>query len=344
LISDKGDPLLAHWQYGLGRAVAWTSDAKARWARDWLNWGQYRQFWSQVAQWSLRRLENADFAAEVAVESGEGHLTVEALDEQGDFRNFLNLQTVVVSPKGERVTLRLEQTGPGRYEARFPTREVGSYLMNLMETRDGKLAASQVVGASVNYSPEFTAPEPNLPLLRRLADAGNGKMLEWPDSPTSPIASLQNPFLHDRRRTFQPVDWWEILLKLGVVMFVLDVGLRRIQLEREEMLKMLAWAKRTVLFWRSIPRPAESDQSLAALLARRDAVRTKTVSVEARPELFQPVQSPVMPSGKPLTPPSPPSAITAKEQDQPKSEGTPAPESTTSRLLEAKRRARRTKE
>src|SRR6185436_10979570 len=30
LLSDKGDPLLAHWQYGLGRAVAWTSDAKAR--------------------------------------------------------------------------------------------------------------------------------------------------------------------------------------------------------------------------------------------------------------------------------------------------------------------------
>ena len=36
LVSDKGDPILAHWQYGLGRAVAFTSDAKAKWARDWL--------------------------------------------------------------------------------------------------------------------------------------------------------------------------------------------------------------------------------------------------------------------------------------------------------------------
>jgi hypothetical protein len=40
LVSDKGDPLLAHWQYGLGRAVAWTSDAKSRWARNWLSWGR----------------------------------------------------------------------------------------------------------------------------------------------------------------------------------------------------------------------------------------------------------------------------------------------------------------
>jgi hypothetical protein len=215
--------------------------------------------------------------------------------------------------------------------------------MNLMETRDGKLAASQVVGASVNYSPEFTAPEPNLPLLRRLAEAGNGKMLEWPSSPTSPVASLQNPFLHERRRTFQPVDWWEILLKLGVILFVLDVGLRRIQLEREELLKMLAWAKRTFLFWKSIPRPVESDQSLAALLARRDAVRTKTAPLEARPELFQPVQSPALPS-KPLASPSPQAAGSAKEEEQPKAGAGPASESTTSRLLEAKRRARKSRE
>ena len=36
LWTDKGDPLLAHWQYGLGRAVAFTSDAKARWGKQWL--------------------------------------------------------------------------------------------------------------------------------------------------------------------------------------------------------------------------------------------------------------------------------------------------------------------
>ncbi len=65
LWTDKGDPLLAHWQYGLGRAVAFTSDAKARWGRIWLNWDKYRQFWSQIGQWSLRRLENADFTTEV---------------------------------------------------------------------------------------------------------------------------------------------------------------------------------------------------------------------------------------------------------------------------------------
>src|SRR5262249_32692489 len=45
LWTDKGDPLLAHWTYGLGRAVAFTSDAKPKWGKIWLNWPQYRQFW-----------------------------------------------------------------------------------------------------------------------------------------------------------------------------------------------------------------------------------------------------------------------------------------------------------
>src|SRR5258708_3734684 len=71
LWTDKGDPLLAHWQYGLGRAVAFTSDAKAKWGKLWLNWDKFRQFWSQIEQWSLRRLENADFTTDVTVDKGE---------------------------------------------------------------------------------------------------------------------------------------------------------------------------------------------------------------------------------------------------------------------------------
>ncbi|MGA2557056.1 MAG: glutamine amidotransferase, partial [Verrucomicrobiota bacterium] len=171
LVTQKGDPLLAHWQFGLGRAVAWTSDAKAKWAADWLGWDKFRQFWLQVAQWSLRRIEAADFTTEVAVEKGEGHISVEAIDPRGNYRNFLNLDVLVVSPKGQEQTIRLEQTGPGHYEAKFPTKEVGSYLMNLRDRGSGR---SEPLGLSVNYSPEFDDTEPNLSLLRRLADLGGG--------------------------------------------------------------------------------------------------------------------------------------------------------------------------
>jgi len=287
LLTDKGDPLLAHWQYGLGRAVAFTSDARTKWAQDWLGWARYRQFWSQIANWSLRRLENADLTPDVTVDKGEGVISVEALDKEGNFRNFLNLQAAVVSPKGEKQTVRLEQTGPGHYEARFPTKEVGAYLLNLMNFENGKLTGSQVIGASVNYSPEFNATEPNYHLLRRIAEATGGKVLD----PEMPAA---NPFLHDRVKTFQPRDLWEWLLKLAIILFPLDVGIRRIYLDTAEWLKVTKTLRRWLHFWRGVPRTPEADESLAALLARRDQVRARQTAPPAQPspDLFRP-QRPV---------------------------------------------------
>jgi uncharacterized membrane protein len=332
LVSDKGDPILAHWQYGLGRAVAFTSDAKARWARNWLGWEKYRQFWAQVAQWSLRRVDNADFTADVVVDKGEGHLSVDAVDEDGNYRNFLSLQTVVVGPKGERQTVTLEQTGPGHYEAHFPTREVGSYVLNLLDMREGKPRGSMVLGASVNYSPEFAEPQPNANLLKQLADYGGGKVLD-------PTAPADNPFKRDRQKTFRPVDLYEWLLRVAILLFIADVGVRRIQVDRDEWLKATATLHQWVFFWKGKPRPKEADESLAALLVRRDQVRAKTTAPpnpsEPRADLFKPKQVVVLPdkpaadAPKVVLPASPPGAAP------------PKPASVTDRLLEAKRRAQK---
>jgi len=336
LWTDKGDPLLAHWQYGLGRAVAFTSDAKARWARIWLNWDRYRQFWSQIGQWSMRRLENADFTTDVAVDKGEGLINVEALDAQGNFRNFLNLRATVVSPN-QRQTVHLEQTGPGHYEARFPTKDVGAYLINLMDIKDGQVRGSQVIGTSINYSPEFTTAAPNLNLLRRIAESGGGQMLD-------PAVPTTNPFLHDRRKTFQPHDLWESLLKFAIILFTLDVGVRRIQIGREEWLEATQTLRRGLFFWRGAPRPLEADESLAALLARREQVRSlhTAPTLEPSEELFRPQHTSAMPlpgEEVAVAAPSQPAAP-APEPAKPPEE---APASTASRLLAAKRRAQKRK-
>src|SRR4030095_12631323 len=98
---------------------------------------------------------------------------------------------------------------------------------------------------------EVSASEPNLNLLRRLAESGGGKVLE---------PGIDNPFLHDRLKTFQPRDLWEWLLKSAVILFVLDVGFRRIQLEREEVQKALAFVQGALLFWRPKPKVTKPDE------------------------------------------------------------------------------------
>ena len=102
---------------------------------------------------------------------GAGRVSVEALDERGSFRNFLALQGTIIPPKGEKQIVSLPQTGPGHYEAGFVMREPGAYVVAVSELQNGQVRATEVVGESLNYSPEFDAAGPNLGLLRRLAES-----------------------------------------------------------------------------------------------------------------------------------------------------------------------------
>src|SRR5205823_13405926 len=42
------DPLLLRWQYGLGRAAVFTSDAKSRWAANWVQWPGFDRLWTNI--------------------------------------------------------------------------------------------------------------------------------------------------------------------------------------------------------------------------------------------------------------------------------------------------------
>jgi Ca-activated chloride channel family protein len=48
LAIEQKDPLLVRWQYGLGRSAVFTSDAKSRWADQWVRWPGFDRFWSNV--------------------------------------------------------------------------------------------------------------------------------------------------------------------------------------------------------------------------------------------------------------------------------------------------------
>jgi len=48
LAVDGTDPLLVRWQYGLGRAAIFSSDAKSRWAASWLKWPGFDRLWTNI--------------------------------------------------------------------------------------------------------------------------------------------------------------------------------------------------------------------------------------------------------------------------------------------------------
>jgi hypothetical protein len=94
--TERGDPLLAHWRNGLGHVAAFTSDAKARWASEWLGWPGYGKFWGQIARMLVRPPERNDLVVKTHEEGDRLIVDAEAVTPEGTFRNGLN---VTVSPR-----------------------------------------------------------------------------------------------------------------------------------------------------------------------------------------------------------------------------------------------------
>jgi hypothetical protein len=140
-----------------------------------------------------------------------------------------------------------------------------------------------------------------------------------------------NPFARERIRTHQSRELWPSLLTLAILLFPVDVGLRRIELDRDEWRKF--WGRVTRLVgWKPSP-PLATATSLPALLARRDQARTEE---RATGTISHPVWSPELPrvaepSGR--APESPGSTPRVGPRS--------TPGNTTDFLLEAKKKAKR---
>jgi uncharacterized membrane protein len=64
LDADAHDPLLVRWQYGLGRSAVFTSDAKSRWAANWVTWEGFDKLWSNIFRDLLPHAQASEASAE----------------------------------------------------------------------------------------------------------------------------------------------------------------------------------------------------------------------------------------------------------------------------------------
>jgi uncharacterized membrane protein len=218
LMTHQEDPLLAAWRYGLGRSVAFTADAKAKWGILWLRWGNFNKFWSQAVRWTLRAGARSDTTAVVERRDGRGVVTVDAIDPRGEFINFLDSQLGVVNPDKSQHVVELEQVAPGRYRGAFPAKGEGVYLAGLSQRKDGQLIGSQIVGTVVPYAQEYRELGPNEVVLREISELTGGGTLADP----------KEAFTANRRRSRIATDLWPWLVGLVTVVLVPEIALRRI--------------------------------------------------------------------------------------------------------------------
>jgi len=266
LVSDKGDPVYSVWQYGLGRSAAFTSDAKPRWAAEWMQWPGFGQFWTQMIRDTIRRSDTSkglnlearlnfdtirDSSAALSP-SRTGHISVEATAADGQFKNGLALRAHVVGPDLTSIDVPLHQTAAGRYEADFTAGSQGAYIASILDGSGQPLA---IPGGVKSYSPEYSLAGGDSGLLGLIRDATGGSELSTgsDSDPLGPPATAEAATINlfeNRKTKTAPHEIWSNLLLLALILLPLDVGLRRVHVTREDLRSfargLLSRARQTV--------------------------------------------------------------------------------------------------
>ena len=169
LVTARDDPLLAQWQYGLGRSVAWTSDSTGRWAKDWVGWTGFIAFFSQLVGWTFPGEETGGIEATFETPGGQTALHVESVETDGSPRDFYATSAVVVGPGPRAARRRLDQVAPGVYEAPLGEIDPGAYAVRITQTRPGSSPLGRTVGLVAPTAAEYRLLGANEPFLARAA-------------------------------------------------------------------------------------------------------------------------------------------------------------------------------
>jgi len=272
LSTHLGDPLLAAWEHGLGRSVAWTSDSSSRWATDWVQWPGFASFWSNVVRWSIRDERQGQIDANVILSDGEARIVVDARNDSGGYLNELTIEATVVSPDGESDNISFQQIGPGLYEGRFIPHDEGAYFLRITgTTREGEAIAGQTIGWVLGYSPEYGTLKTNPQLLSQIAEISGGRTFD-----VTAVEEAGAVFERYRpgTKTSQPI--WPWLVGLAIILLPLDIAVRRLAITNRDARR--AWE---VTFgrlrWKSRPVSGRSEQVARLFQAKSRAASSRDI-------------------------------------------------------------------
>ncbi|WP_377892317.1 VWA domain-containing protein [Alkalihalobacillus sp. R86527] len=211
LQSEKEDPVLAKWQYGLGKTIAWTSDLTGEWSGSWPSWKQWSPFWNNIVTSTLPQFEGDTFELTSTKQGEQASVSISSnVDEGGD------VSGKIVDSAGNKVPSQFHITAPGEYELSFKG-ETGVYFAQVEQRENGEVSDAYQSGFVLPYNDEYRPAELDQKKIEAIAKAGNGRVLSDSD----------DVFLRNIPIGYERQSIWKYLLLLTLILFIADIALRR---------------------------------------------------------------------------------------------------------------------
>ncbi len=223
LTSDRDDPILAKWQYGLGRVIAWTADTGTDFATEWPAWSGYDAFWTSMIRWSLPDPENRPVQLGVARDGPDAVVTVNSTDHAGEGGDPGTMTATITTPGGTTVPARaLYRSGPNEWQMRITDPVPGAYQVQLQKASTGSGAPiDETAGFAIPPSPELQPAPDAATLLRALASRSGGRVLSLDAAPDAfDVVGTRGTPLRD----YRPV--WYVPVAFALLLLLAEIAIR----------------------------------------------------------------------------------------------------------------------
>jgi hypothetical protein len=232
LRTNTGEPLLARWQFGLGRVAAFLSDSRPRWSAGWVSWHSYGTFWPQMVRDMSRRDAVVRSGVRFGADGTETTITYD-ISEGADhtaatvLKVLEPLSVLVTAPDRSSQRVVLHQTAPDHYEATIEAAQSGLYRV----TANGSTLLPAV--GFVRAPEELKSRAVNVPLLQEISSVTGGAV-----NPS--VAQLLDRRGSEARQS-EPL--WPYLLVLALLLDLFEVAWRKRHFDAP-----LAWIRRAIPF------------------------------------------------------------------------------------------------
>lgn len=223
VVTPDDEPVVALWPVELGRASVVATDSR-RWARQWAATPGYARFWTNLSAWTARAVDDSPGELRVVSRGDSVDIVYEAQAESGEPLDGMTVRVSLYMPDATEREVELRQTGPGRYEGEARNLPAGVIVAAARATTGDAALPPSIAGVAVRSGQEDQHLSSDEAGLARLAERTGGRVIDWANP-----APLFERF--ERSRLIRSA-LWPSLLVAAMVLFLIDVGMRRLAWDR----------------------------------------------------------------------------------------------------------------
>ncbi len=214
--SDRDEPILAIWQYGLGKSIAWTSDTNGKWTSNYLASEKGIEFFNRMVLAAFYKGGNEDLFVETSTEGNTAKIIVNDLK---DADTVYDTKASIITPNLEKIDIDLATKNIGEYSGEIEVIEKGTYIIKVFQYENNNLVKSTHQAITINYSKEYDITLTS-DGLSELVRKSKGAFINSPNE----VFTKNEKDVHGYR------DITDIIIIISLTLFIIDIALRRLNI------------------------------------------------------------------------------------------------------------------